>query len=294
MGLPSLSTSRPITFLMLYIGVVGIGLVSVAGLKIDLYPDIDLPTVTIVTAYEGVSPEDIETLITKPIEEAVASVEDVDEVTSSSREGISLVMVKFKWGKDMDVASLDVREAIDYVKPYLPEDADDPFVFKFSTSAMPILYLGVSGDYSLAEMRKISEDEIEPRLERIKGVAAVYTIGGRQREIHVYADDEKLKAYGLSLSQLVHALRMQNVRVPGGSIEEGRSDFLIRTSGEFESVNEINDVVISRYNGPPVYLKDVALVEDGSLSVRASLFIVSCLLTLYLLMPAASSIMRRR
>jgi HAE1 family hydrophobic/amphiphilic exporter-1 len=263
MGLPSLSTDRPITFLMLFIAIVGVGLVSISGTKIDLYPDIDFPTVSIVTTYEGVSPEDIETLITKPIEESVASVEDVDEVSSSSREGMSVVTVKFKWGKDMDVASLDVREAVDFVKPFLPDDADEPFIFKFSTSAMPILFLGLSGDYSLPELKKLSEDQVEPRLERIQGVAAVYTQGGRDREIHVYADDEKLKAYGLSLDQLVGALTMENVRVPGGTIEQGKSDFLVRTSGEFKSVREIADVVVSRAQGSPVYLKDVAVVEDS-------------------------------
>ncbi len=263
MGLPNLSTSRPITFLMLFIAIIGIGVVSLSRISIDLYPDIDFPTVTIVSTYEGVSPEDIETLITKPIEETVASVEDVDEVTSASREGMSMVTVKFKWGKDMDIASLDVREAVDFVKPYLPEDADEPFVFKFSTSAMPIVFLGLGGDYSLSEIKKISEDQVEPRLERIQGVAAVYTQGGREREIHVYANDEKLEAYGLSLDQLVHALRMENVRVPGGRIEQGRSDFLVRTSGEFESVREIADVVVLRAQGSPVYLKDVAQVEDA-------------------------------
>jgi HAE1 family hydrophobic/amphiphilic exporter-1 len=263
MQLPELSTSRPVTFSMLYIAIVAIGLVSIASLAIDLYPDIDLPTVTIVTTYEGVSPEDIETLITKPIEESVAAVEDVDKVTSESREGLSLVMVQFKWGKDMDIASLDVREAVDFVKAFLPEDAEDPFVFKFSTEAMPILFLGVGGDYTLAELKQISEDEIEPRLERVSGVAAVYTQGGREREIHVYADDEKLKGYGLTLEQLVSALRMENVRIPGGSVEQGRSDFLVRTSGEFESVGVIGDVMVARYQGAPVYLRDVALVEDS-------------------------------
>jgi HAE1 family hydrophobic/amphiphilic exporter-1 len=263
MGLPNAATSRPVTFFMVFIAIVAIGVVSVANLSIDLYPDIDFPTVTIVTTYEGVSPEDIETLITKPLEETVAAVEDVDEVTSYSREGISMVMVQFKWGKDMDIASLDVREAVDFVKPFLPEDAEDPFVFKFSTEAMPILFLGVGGDYSLAEMRKLSEDQIEPRLERIKGVAAVYTQGGADREIHVYADDEKLKAYGLTLEQLVAALRLENVRIPGGRVEQGRSDFLVRTSGEFESVGDIGDVVVTRMEGSPVFLKDVALVEDS-------------------------------
>ncbi|MFH1218889.1 MAG: efflux RND transporter permease subunit [Candidatus Eisenbacteria bacterium] len=263
MGLPGLSANRPVAFFMLYIAVVGIGLVSVAGLSIDLYPDISFPTVSVVTTYEGVSPEDIETLITKPIEEAVASVEDVDEVESSSREAVSLVSVKFKWGKDMDVASMDVREAVDMVKTYLPDDASDPFIFKFSSSAMPILFLAVTGDHSLAELRKISEDDIEPRLERIKGVASVFTQGGQDREIHVYADDEKLKAYDLTLDQLVYALRMENVRVPGGKIEQGRSDFLIRTTGEFTSVGEIGGVVVTRVQGTPVYIRDVARVEDA-------------------------------
>lgn len=262
MGLPSLSTSRPITFLMVYIAVVAIGLVSLSGIKIDLYPDIDLPTLTVITSYEGVAPQDIETLITRPIEEAVAAVQDVDQVTSTSREGLSIVTVKFKWGKDMDVASLDVREAIDRVKAFLPQEADQPFVFKLSTSAMPILFLAVSGGQSLAETRRISEDEIEPRLERIKGVAAVYTQGGREREIHVYADDRRLKAYGLTLDHLVYALRMQNMNLPGGSIEQGRSDFLLRTTGEFGSVAEIDSIVIARYNGSPVRLRDVARVED--------------------------------
>jgi HAE1 family hydrophobic/amphiphilic exporter-1 len=263
MGLPNLSTSRPITFLMLFIAIAAIGAVSLSSISIDLYPDIDFPTVSIVTTYEGVSPEDIETLITKPIEEGVASVEDVDEVTSSSREGLSLVTVKFKWGKDMDVASLDVREAVDFVKAFLPDDADEPFIFKFSTSAMPVLFLGLGGDYTLPELKKISEDQVEPRLERIPGVAAVYTQGGREREIHVYADDEKLEAYGLGLDDLVRALALENVRVPGGTIEQGKSDFLVRTSGEFASVREIADVVVTRAQGSPVYLRDVADVEDA-------------------------------
>ena len=248
---------------MFFIGVVAVGVVSFFGLKIDLYPDISFPTVLVVTSYEGVAPEDVETLITRPIEEAVASVEDVDEVESSSREGVSLVNVKFKWGKNMDIASLDVREAVDMIKGFLPDDATDPYIFKFSSSAMPVLFLAVTGDYPLAELRKIAEDDLEPRLERIKGVASVYTQGGETREIHVYADDEKLKAYGLTLDQLVGALLLENVRVPGGRLEQGRSDFLVRTTGEFTSVAEVANTVVARMNGSPVYLRDVAQVADA-------------------------------
>jgi HAE1 family hydrophobic/amphiphilic exporter-1 len=262
MGIVTLSTNRPVAFLMFYIAVVAVGLVAVIGLSIDLYPDISFPTVLVVTTYEGVAPEDVETLITKPLEEAVAAVEDVDEVVSSSREGVSLINVKFKWGKDMDIASLDVREAVDMTKAFLPDEATDPYIFRFSSSAMPILFLTVTGDYSLAELKKIAEDEIEPRIERIKGVASVYTQGGEAREIHVYADDEKLKAYGLTLNQLVGALATENVRIPGGRMEQGRSTFLVRTTGEFTRVADIANVVVTRLNGAPVYLRDVARVED--------------------------------
>ena len=262
MGLPERSVSRPVTFFMIYIAILAIGLVSVLNLGIDLYPDISFPTVTVVTTYEGVSSEDIETLVTRPIEETVAAIEDVDEVSSFSREGMSLVLITFKWGKDMDVASMDVRERVDFIKPFLPDEAEEPFVFKFSTEQMPILFLAVTGDYTLAELRKISEDQVEPRLERIQGVASVFTQGGRDREIHVYADDERLKSYGLTMQDLTSALRMENVRVPGGSIKQGRTDFLVRTSGEFKAVDDIRNVVVARYEGAPVFMKDVALVED--------------------------------
>lgn len=262
MGLPERSVSRPVTFFMVYIAILAIGMVSALKLGIDLYPDISFPTVTVVTTYEGVSSEDVETLITRPVEETVAAIEDVDEVTSYSREGVSIVMVTFKWGKDMDVASMDVRERVDFVKSFLPDDAEEPFVFKFSTDQMPILFLAVSGDYTLAELRKIAEDQVEPRLERIQGVASVFTQGGRDREIHVYADDEQLEAYGLTIQDLTMALRMENVRIPGGSIKQGRTDFLVRTSGEFSSVDDIRNVVVARYMGAPVFMKDVAMVED--------------------------------
>jgi HAE1 family hydrophobic/amphiphilic exporter-1 len=262
MGLPERSVSRPVTFFMVYIAVLAIGMVSAFNLGIDLYPDISFPTVTVVTSYEGVSSEDIETLITRPIEENVAAIEDVDEVASYSREGTSIVMITFKWGKDMDVASTDVRERVDFIKPFLPDDAEEPFVFKFSTDQMPILFLAVTGDYTLPELRKISEDQVEPRLERIQGVASVFTQGGRDREIHVYADDEKLEAYGLTMQDLTTALMMENVRIPGGSIKQGRTDFLVRTSGEFATVDDIRNVVVARRRGAPVFMKDVASVED--------------------------------
>jgi len=202
MSLPGLSVKRPVTFFMVFLAFVGVGIVAFFGLKMDLYPELELPTVAIITTYQGASPEDIESLITKPIEETVATVEGLDTLTSESREGISIVMAKFVWGQDMDIAERHVREKVDLIRSYLPEDADEPLIFKFDPTLMPVMAIGVSGEKSLAELRRIAEDEIEPRLERIQGVAAADTSGGEEREIQVQVDLEKLTSRKITLGQL--------------------------------------------------------------------------------------------
>jgi len=263
MSLPSLSVKRPITFFMIFIAFVGIGIVAFFSLKMDLFPQLELPTVAIITTYQGASPEDIESLITKPIEETVATVEGLDTLTSESREGISFVMAKFAWGTDMDVAERHVREKVDLIKPYLPEDADEPLIFKFDPTLMPVMAIGVSGEKSLAELRRIAEDEVEPRLERIEGVAAADTSGGEEREIQVQVDLEKLTSRKITLGQLLSVIRRENTVVPAGTVEEGETEYTIRTLGEYKSVNQIANTVITYQNGVPIYLKDVANVVDG-------------------------------
>ncbi|MCD6407158.1 efflux RND transporter permease subunit [Candidatus Aerophobetes bacterium] len=263
MSLPGLSVKRPVTFFMVFLAFVGVGIVAFFGLKMDLYPELELPTVAIITTYQGASPEDIESLITKPIEETVATVEGLDTLTSESREGISIVMVKFVWGQDMDIAERHVREKVDLIRSYLPEDADEPLIFKFDPTLMPIMAIGVSGEKSLAELRRIAEDEVEPRLERIQGVAAADTSGGEEREIQVQVDLEKLTSRKITLGQLLDMIGRENTVIPAGTVEEGKTEYTIKTLGEYESVDQIANTVITYQNGVPIYVRDVADVVDG-------------------------------
>ncbi len=264
MGLSSLSVKRPITFFMVFIALVGIGLVAFVGLKMDLYPQLELPIVAVITTYSGASPEDIESLITRPIEETIATVENLDTLTSQSREGISLVMAKFSWGTDMDIAERHVREKVDLVKSYLPDDAEEPLIFKFDPTLSPIMAIGLAGEKSQAELRKIAEDEVEPLLERIEGVAAADTGGGEIREIQVQIDREKLTSRKITLGQLLSTIKKENVIFPAGIVEEGKTEYTIRTLGEYTSVEQIANTVITYQDGVPIYIKDVADVVDAT------------------------------
>ncbi|MBC7190707.1 efflux RND transporter permease subunit, partial [Candidatus Aerophobetes bacterium] len=263
MGLPSLSVRRPVTFFMVFLGLVGVGLVAFLGLKMDLYPQLELPTVAIITTYPGVSPEDVESLVTKEIEEAVATVEGLDNLTSQSKEGVSLVMANFTWGTDMDAAERHVREKVDLIKGSLPEDADEPLIFKFDPTLMPIMAIGVFGEKDPVQLRRIAEDEIEPRLERVEGVAAADTSGGEEREIQVQIDLERLTSRNITLGQVLDAIGRENIIIPAGTLTEGGKEFSLRTIGEYQSVEEIANTVITYYNGIPVYVRDVADVVDG-------------------------------
>ena len=264
MSLSGLSVKRPITFFMLFIALVAIGIVAFIGLKIDLLPRMELPVVAVITRYEGASPEDIETLITKPVEEVVATVENLDTLTSQSMEGLSLVMAKFSWGTNMDVAERHVREKVDLAKSMLPDEAEEPLIFKFDPTLMPIMGIAVSGEKNLADLRKIAEDDIEPRLERIEGVAAADTVGGEEREIQVQVDRERLTSRGITLGQLMEAIRRENVVIPAGTIEEGKTEYTLRTLGEYSSIDQIANTVVTYRNGAPIYVRDVADVVDGT------------------------------
>jgi len=264
MSLPSLSIKRPITFLMLFIALVAIGVVAYIGLKMDLLPKLELPMVAVITRYTGASPEDIESLITRPIEEEIATIENLDTLTSQSREGVSLVMAKFTWGTNMDVAERHVREKIDLAKSRFPDEAEEPLIFKFDPTLMPVMGVGVSGEKSLTQLRRIAKDDIEPRLERIEGVASADTMGGGIREIQVQVDRERLTSHRITLEQLTDIIRRENVVVPAGTIEEGKTEYTIRTLGEYNSVKQIANTVVAYQNSVPIYVKDVANVVDGT------------------------------
>ena len=260
---------RGVTFFMIYILAVGFGLFSLGRLRIDLWPSLDFPVIAVITQYTGVGPFDIETVVTRPIEESVASVQNVKTVSSTSRQGLSLILLEFDWGADMDQAEIDVRNNLDFIEEYLPEDVTKPIVFAFDPSMQPIAFYGVNSKiHGLAELRRISEQELEPRLERIPGVAAAYTTGGLRREIKVLVDPVRMRAHRISIQQVESALQMNNLQIPSGWIEDARKEFTIQTVGEYQSIEEIENTAVTTLGGSVIRIRDVADVVDGFVTQR--------------------------
>ncbi len=233
-----------------------------------MMPDLEYPVVSVVTTYEGVSSEDIENLITEPVEEVVSAVKNVKKVTSISQEGISAVIVEFEWGTKLDFAAQDVREKLSWLTDYLPDDADSPLVVKFNTADYPILYYGVTGMEDTRTLRKYLDNNVRPRLERIEGVASVYIMGGLEREINVFIDRDKLNAFNISIDQVVGKLAMENVNVSGGHVTKGYIEYLVRTMGEYKDVDAIRNTIVAMHGTTPVYMKDIASVQDTYKEIR--------------------------
>lgn len=260
--------SRPILTSVIFLIVIILGLVSLSRLSIDLMPEVTFPTISVITSYGNVGPEDMEELVTRPIEEALAAVQGVEEITSTSSEGRSMVRVAFGWGTDLDVAANDIRDRIDRALGRLPEDIERPMIRKFDLSAFPILIAGISSSMNPLDLRQLVEDQVKYRLERVPGVAAVDVWGGLMREVHVELKSDQLKALGLSTENVLSALRNENRNIPAGLYEKGDSEVLIRTQGEFTSLEEIENTVVAIREGVPIQVRDVADVVDSWEEVR--------------------------
>jgi len=244
MSVSSWTVRRGITTLMAYLVAIGFGLFSLSRLGLDMYPDVTLPLAGIVTTYQGTNPEDMEELISRRLEEAAASVEGVQQVTSTSKQGVSVVYVEFEWGYDIKQGEIDLRKAIDFVRDYLPSDASSPMTFAFNPSMQPIMFLFLSGNYDQKQLRDIAVHDLEPRLERLPGVAAVDTYGGLQREIRVEVLPQRLQAYRVSVQTILSTLRAENLQIPAGSLEQGGQEFSIVSEGRFQNVEEIRNLVV--------------------------------------------------
>jgi len=265
MKLPEFSVKRKVTASMIAMILVVFGLISISRLGLDLFPDLEYPTVSVITTYSGASSEDIETTITQNIEQWVSSVKGVKKITSTSSEGASVVSVEFEWGTNLDFAAQDIRDQVGLYKRFLPENASDPLVVKFNLSQLPVIYYGVTakGSLSTYRLKQLIEDEVKPRLERLEGVASAQVYSSDQREIRVEVDKNALIAYNLPLNQVLMALAAENVNTPAGDLIEGHEDLTVRTIGEFESVDDINKVVVGvSPKGQPIYIKDIAQVKD--------------------------------
>nr|MBU1328651.1 efflux RND transporter permease subunit [Candidatus Omnitrophota bacterium] len=244
MKLPDLSINRPVTVIMIFLGIVLMGLISLGRLPQELFPAISYPQLTIVTTYENAAPEEVETLITKIIEEAVGTVGSLKRISSTSKEGISLVTTEFNWGTNMDFASLGVREKIDLVKERLPLGSADPIVMKFNPFELPVMTLSVTGEKTPLELLKLTRKFIKDELEKVPGVASCNITGGLEREIVVSIDQARLRASGVGINKIVEALKASNLNYPAGNIEEHFYEYLIRTIGEFEIISQIKDTVV--------------------------------------------------
>ena len=262
MILTNLSVNRPIGITMITLIVMIFGAVSLAHLPIDLMPDITYPRITISASYSNASPEEIETLITRPIEQAISAVPGVEEINSNSTEGSSRVRVAFAWGTDLDAASNDIRDRIDRIIGRLPDDMDRPSLRKFDAAAFPVLILGAAGNLDPVELLNIIDNQVKYRIERIPGVASLDVRGGNKREIHVNLNINKLKALKVSPDQIVARLRAENVNLPAGTIESGNYEFRLRTPGEISKINQLMTISIGKKNGKTLLLKDVANIVD--------------------------------
>lgn len=269
MNTAAFSIKRPVTIIMIVIGVFIIGFIGYRMIEVALYPDMDLPVVAVVTTYSGTPPEEIEQFITKPIEEQCALVENYDSITSTSSEGISVVAVHFNWGEDMDWATFNTKEKVDQIIESLPDAAGRPTVMKLDTDALsPIIALQVAGIDDMQKLYDICDDDIKPELEKLEGVAAASIYGGLQREIQVNVDWKRLSAYNLDVKDVEDALRAENLNTPAGFTTEGPQEFTLRIVGEFGTVPEINDVVVTTFAGRPVRVRDVATVIDTHKEIR--------------------------
>ncbi|MEJ6949536.1 efflux RND transporter permease subunit [Natronospora cellulosivora (SeqCode)] len=261
MKLSEIAIKRPVTTIMMVLLILILGIISFTNVSLDLLPDITFPMVAVMTDYDGVGPEEIETMVTRPLEGAVSTVTNVNSVSSSSQAGRSRIMVSFNWGTDMDIASMNIRERVDMVKGFLPDDAGEPLIVTFDPSMMPIMQIGVTSDLNLADLKSLMEDNFISRLERLDGVAQVDLIGGLEREIVISLDQSKMNNYQIDYSTVVNQLIMENINLSGGNLSRGSTDYLIRIMGKFSSVDEIGKVLIPSPAGM-ISLDEIAEVTD--------------------------------
>ena len=269
MKLAELCIRRPVFATMLVMLFVVLGAMSYMRLGVDLYPNVDFPIASISTTLKGASVEEVETRVTKPIEEGVNQIQGIDELSSQTKEGLSRVLVQFQLERNGADAAQDVRDKVAIVMAQLPEDVDPPVVVKFDFDASPIMRIAVSGDRDPRELTEIARKRIKEDIETLSGVGSVTIIGGEERAVQVYVDTDKLDAYNLSIGQVRRALAAQNIEVPGGRIDQGSRELVLRTMGRLPKVEDFNDLIVGRLGERPVMLRDIATVVNGSEEARS-------------------------
>ena len=261
--LAAISVKRPVFASVLILTLTVIGAFSFTRLGLDRFPKVDFPTVVVTTRLPGAAPEEIETEISDKIEEAVNTISGIDELRSTSSEGVSTVIISFLLEKDVDVASQEVRDRVNRVLPLLPRTIDQPTVEKFDPDSAPVMTLAVSADKPIRDITEYADKTLRRQLESVNGVGQVVVVGGRQRQVNVSLDPARLQGHNLTVTDVSRALQAQNAEIPGGRIEAGSTQMTLRTRGRVQSVQEFGDVVVKQRDGHPILLRDVATVEDG-------------------------------
>ena len=257
------AVKKPIMTSLCFLAVAIFGLFSLSKLPVDLYPDIDTNTIMVMTTYSGASASDIENNVTRPLENSLNSVSNLKHITSKSSENISIITLEFEYGHDIDVLTNDVRDKLDMISSRLPDDAETPIIFKFSTDMIPILLLSVQAEESQSALYKILDDNVVNPLARVPGVGTVSISGAPKREINVYCDPIKLEAYNLSVETISSVIGAENKNVPGGTFDVGNSTYSLRVEGEFKYPQEMANIVVGVHNGASIYLRDVARIVDS-------------------------------
>ncbi len=263
MSLYQSAVKKPITTALIFVAVAIFGLFSLINIPIDLIPEIETNTIMVMTTYQGANASDIENNVTKPLENVLNSVSDLKHITSTSKENVSVVVLEFEYGIDIDVATNDVRDKLDMVTSMLPDNVDNPIIFKFGADAIPILLLSVTAEESTPGLYKILDDVVANPLARIGGVGTVSVAGAPQREITIYCDPHKLEAYNIPVETIAGVIGAENRNTPAGQIDVGSNTYSLRVQKEFASADEMKYLVVGVNNGRPVYLKDVATIQDG-------------------------------
>lgn len=257
------AVNKPVTVIMIFVAIMVVGIYALMKMPVDLFPEIEPPIISVMTTYPGANAADVETNITKPLEDAFNSVDNLDEITSTSTDNLSVITLQFEWESNLDEAANDIRNVIDMAIDGLPVGTDRPTIFKFSTNMMPILFYAITAEDSYMGLEKLIDEKIVNPLNRVDGVGSISMIGAPQRVIYVDADPNKLDAYNITVEQIGNIIGSENLNMPSGNVKMGLMDYQLRIQGEFKDSERIKNLIVGNYGGNSIYLRDVASVKDS-------------------------------
>jgi len=263
MWLADTSIRRPVFATMFLMALVVLGIVSYPSIGVDLYPKVDFPIVNVTTRLKGASPEIMDIDVTDKIEEAINTINGVKTIASTSTEGVSVVTVEFVLERNIDLAVQDVREKVSAIRAKLPTDIDEPIIEKVDPDATPVLWLSLSGNRSVGELSTYADEVLKEQLQKVPGVGAINLSGLRLRQVRVWLDRDKLKAYQVTATDVFQALSRENVELPGGRIESASKEYTVKVKGEFARPQDFNDLIVAYFRGAPVRIRDLGRAEDG-------------------------------